>query len=130
MPSWGPTDGRDRTGRERLPHRQDERLRAVPREPQAGALGRPGHPGIARGFYQRAGYEGDHQPGPSLNWRALPGGEDWLLRPVLAGHCRLESLKDGTLDMADVALLNDALDVKADNERLWNEYLERQRDGR
>jgi len=46
----------------------------------------------------------------------LPGGEDWLLAPVIAGMCRYESLKDGTLDLADIALMNDALAVKADNE--------------
>ncbi|MFU1907633.1 DUF6889 family protein [Bordetella avium] len=45
----------------------------------------------------------------------LPGGEDWLLRPVLEGICRYESLKDGTLDLADVSLMNDALDVRAEN---------------
>lgn len=47
----------------------------------------------------------------------LPGGEDWVLRPVLEGTCRYESLIDGTLSLEDVALLNDALDVRADNER-------------
>lgn len=31
--------------------------------------------------------------------------------------CRFESLKDGTLDLADIALMNDALDVQAENER-------------
>jgi hypothetical protein len=49
----------------------------------------------------------------------LPGGEDWLLRPVLAGCCRYESLTDGTLGLEDVALLNDALDVQAENERRY-----------
>ncbi len=32
--------------------------------------------------------------------------------------CRYESLKDGTLDLVDIALMNDALAVKADNEFL------------
>lgn len=45
----------------------------------------------------------------------LPGGEDWILRPALEGMCKYESLKDGTLDLADVSLMNDALDVKAAN---------------
>lgn len=49
----------------------------------------------------------------------MPGGEDWLLRPVLAGCCRYESLIDGTLGLEDVALLNDALDVKDENERRY-----------
>lgn len=44
-------------------------------------------------------------------------GEDWLYRPVLAGCCRVESLLDGTLSLADIADLNDALDVRDENER-------------
>lgn len=51
-------------------------------------------------------------------WATLPGGEDWLLRPVVRGMCRYESLKDGSLDLADIALMNDALDVVAENERI------------
>ena len=46
----------------------------------------------------------------------MSGGEDWLLRPVINGLCKYESLKDGTLDLCDVALMNEALDVKAENE--------------
>ncbi len=42
-------------------------------------------------------------------------GEDWLLRPVLEGCCRYESLIDGTLDLSDVARINEALDVKYEN---------------
>ncbi len=30
--------------------------------------------------------------------------------------CRFESLKDGTLDLADVAMMNDFLDVLAENQ--------------
>lgn len=41
-----------------------------------------------------------------------------VLRPVLAGMCKYESLLDGTLDLADIALMNDALAVRAENERL------------
>jgi hypothetical protein len=37
--------------------------------------------------------------------------------------CRFESLKDGTLDLADIALMNDALNVVADNERLASENI-------
>lgn len=51
----------------------------------------------------------------------MPGGEDWLLRPVVRQMCRYESLKDGTIDLADIALMNDALDVVAENERIANE---------
>lgn len=39
------------------------------------------------------------------------------MRPVVAGRCELPWLKDGTVDLMDIALLNDALDVQAENER-------------
>ncbi|WP_420913113.1 DUF6889 family protein [Burkholderia seminalis] len=40
--------------------------------------------------------------------------------------CRFESLKDGTLDLADVALMNDSLAVRADNEAAWRRRQERE----
>lgn len=54
-------------------------------------------------------------------------GEDFLLRPVLAGLCKYESLKDGSLDLADIALMNEALDVQAENQRRLEEALQRAR---
>ena len=51
---------------------------------------------------------------------SLPDGDDWLLRPVFRGLCKYESLIDGTLDIADVALLNDAIDVADENARRLN----------
>ncbi|MBR8443231.1 hypothetical protein KDW23_00790 [Burkholderia cenocepacia] len=56
----------------------------------------------------------------------LPGGEDWLLAPVHAQMCRFESLKDGTLDLADVALMNDSLAIRADNEAAARRRQERE----
>jgi hypothetical protein len=47
--------------------------------------------------------------------------EDWLMRPVLEGMCHYESLIDGTLDLADIARMNDCLDVKVENERRYHE---------
>lgn len=41
--------------------------------------------------------------------------EDWLLRPVMRGMCRYESLKNGELDMFDIATMNDAIDVEEEN---------------
>lgn len=38
------------------------------------------------------------------------------MRPVDRGYCRYESLKDGTLDLADIALMNDAIDARDENE--------------
>jgi len=46
----------------------------------------------------------------------LPDGEDWLMRPVIKGYCRLESLIDGTLDLEAIAWANDAIDVVTENE--------------
>jgi hypothetical protein len=41
--------------------------------------------------------------------------------------CRYESLIDGTLDLADVALLNETLDVFDENERRMRDYYQRDR---
>ncbi|WP_017402075.1 hypothetical protein [Acinetobacter sp. TG19627] len=51
----------------------------------------------------------------------MPDESDWLMRPVIKGMCKFESLKNGVLDLADIADMNDALDVVADNEYLLNE---------
>ncbi|CCW31075.1 conserved hypothetical protein [Xenorhabdus nematophila F1] len=40
------------------------------------------------------------------------------MRPVRNGMCQFESLKNGGVDLADIALMNDALDVDAENEAL------------
>ena len=56
----------------------------------------------------------------------MPNQEDWLLRPVIKGMCKYESLIDGTLDLADIALMNDALDVIADNEDLIEKAREKE----
>jgi hypothetical protein len=46
----------------------------------------------------------------------MTGQEDWALRPVLRGLCKYESLKDGSLDLLDLAKMNEALDVEAENQ--------------
>lgn len=45
------------------------------------------------------------------------GNEDWIMRPVLRGMCRYGELKDGSLGLFDVALMNEALDVEAENQK-------------
>ena len=40
--------------------------------------------------------------------------------------CRYESLLDGTLGLADVALMNDYLAVRADNEAAFRRKMERE----
>lgn len=46
----------------------------------------------------------------------MPDGEEWLMRPVIEGLCRYESLRNCELDLEDIAKMNDALDVKQVNE--------------
>lgn len=38
------------------------------------------------------------------------------MRPVDRGYCRYESLKDGTLSLEDIDRMNDAIDVRDENE--------------
>lgn len=47
---------------------------------------------------------------------SLPDGEDFLMRPVDAGYIRYDKLLDGSVDLADIARMNDWLDLKADNQ--------------
>lgn len=51
----------------------------------------------------------------------MPNGEDWFMRPVIEGMCKYESLKDGTLDLNDVAAMNEALEVKYENDVRYRE---------
>lgn len=53
-------------------------------------------------------------------------GIDWLMRPVLRGMCKYESLKDTTLDLADFARMNEAIDVESENKSRIAEYLRTQ----
>ena len=55
----------------------------------------------------------------------MASGEDELMRPVHAGLCKYESLIDGTLDLEDVARMNDSLDVTYENERRIRHAAER-----
>lgn len=54
----------------------------------------------------------------------MPDGEDWLYRPILEGLCKYESLKDGSIDLEDIAIMNDALDCKLDNDHIFAEWQE------
>ena len=48
--------------------------------------------------------------------------EDWLMRPVLRGLCKYESLKDSTIDLLDLMIMNEALDVESENQRRIEEW--------
>ncbi len=52
----------------------------------------------------------------------MSGGEDFLYRPVRAGMCTMRDLKDGTLDLQDIILANEALDVEEENRYRVTEY--------
>jgi Family of unknown function (DUF6889) len=52
--------------------------------------------------------------------------EDWVMRPALEGICRYESLVDGTLDLGDVARMNEALDVRNENQARVEEAMKDQ----
>lgn len=54
----------------------------------------------------------------------MAGDEDWIMRPVQEGYCKYESLKDGTLDLEDIARMNDAIDVRSENERRYRKAQE------
>lgn len=56
--------------------------------------------------------------------------EDWIMRPVGEGMCRYESLLDGTLDLADIARMNEYLDIQHENEARYHEALEDSQRGR
>ena len=43
--------------------------------------------------------------------------EDWLMRPVMRGLCKYESLIDGTLSLFDITRMNEAIDVEHENTR-------------
>ncbi|WP_237772449.1 DUF6889 family protein [Herbaspirillum robiniae] len=52
-----------------------------------------------------------------------------MLAPVLAQVCRYESIIDGTLGLHDIALMNDALAVRADNEAEARRRAKREENG-
>ncbi|GAL60295.1 hypothetical protein EV102420_34_00320 [Pseudescherichia vulneris NBRC 102420] len=46
----------------------------------------------------------------------LPGGEDFILRPALAFGIDQKDLDSGAVDLCRIALLNDYLDMREDND--------------
>ncbi|QWA13832.1 lytic transglycosylase [Sodalis ligni] len=45
----------------------------------------------------------------------MPGGEEFILRPVKAGLTTMGEIKSGAIDLCDIAMLNDYLDLVEDN---------------
>jgi hypothetical protein len=50
-------------------------------------------------------------------------GEDWLFRPVMRGLIKGESLLDGSVSLAYIALLNEAIDVDLENQYRHRQYM-------
>lgn len=51
----------------------------------------------------------------------MTGGEDWLLRPVMEGLIDYGELKDTKIDLYDIALMNEAIEVRMENTRRMRE---------
>lgn len=47
----------------------------------------------------------------------MSDGLDFLMRPVLRGMIPYSALRDRSIDLEDVARMNEALDVEAENVR-------------
>jgi hypothetical protein len=57
----------------------------------------------------------------------MADGEDLMMRPVMRGMCSYEGLKDGTIDLYDILLMNEAIDVERENQIRVAEAQERKR---
>jgi hypothetical protein len=56
----------------------------------------------------------------------LPDNEMWLMQPVLAGLIPYTELHNPKLRLSDIGRMNDALAVKYTNERLLQEWANKQ----
>lgn len=55
-------------------------------------------------------------PTGGLEFATMEDGEDWIMRPVVNHLCSYESLVEpGRLSLADIARMNEALDVETEN---------------
>lgn len=48
--------------------------------------------------------------------------EDWLFRPTVRGMLKAESLLDGSVDLSFIAILNEAIDVEAENSMRFQRF--------
>jgi hypothetical protein len=60
----------------------------------------------------------------------MPDETDWLYRPMTEHFCKYESLIDGTLDLADIAEMNDIISVRDENQARVRAYMDRRSDER
>lgn len=64
---------------------------------------------------EQLAFEPSEPPPPGYGPITLPRNRGWLLAPVEHQMVRYESLLDGTVDLSDIALMNEALAVRAEN---------------
>ncbi|EPC4306035.1 DUF6889 family protein [Cronobacter sakazakii] len=81
----------------------------------AAATDGPGGGRFAGKFFARTPRRADVRGGCGVTLDTLPGGEEYILRPAEAFRIAWSDLKSGTVDLCDIALMNDWLDLKADN---------------
>lgn len=55
----------------------------------------------------------------------MTDGEDWVMRPCLEGMCLYESMLSGKISLHDIARMNEALDVRAENRQKAHEAAQR-----
>ncbi|WCS27228.1 hypothetical protein LOK46_10545 [Methylobacterium sp. NMS14P] len=55
------------------------------------------------------------EEGPSYDPVLMPDGQSWLFAPMQHKHCLYSELFDGTLDLRDVARMNDLIAVSNEN---------------
>lgn len=81
-------------------------------------------------FFARKTLEFQPTRGASYEPVGLYDGLSWLLMPVERGMCHYESLKDGTLDLVDIALMNDQIAVAGENSARAQKAAQREAEGR
>ena len=64
-----------------------------------------------------SGRKGGIGNGLDVNYVSMPNNLDFALRPVSKGYITYDKLKDGSLTMYDLAILNDMIDVQNENEQ-------------
>lgn len=57
----------------------------------------------------------------------MSNGEDWLLRPVLEGLVSYTALESTELTLLDFAIMNEALDVRSENQFRFEKAMTRGR---
>ena len=66
------------------------------------------------------------RPGKVTDWWSLPNGEDWLLTPVREGMIRYGDLKDGSLTLEDLFILNTYLRNETHNREVAQRLREKE----